>query len=123
MTVQKEENNTTVATGTNGNDRKQAVGAGVAVGLCGLLLGGPIVGTALGLGAGYAAKQDRGVVGESARKVGNFAVRQQDRLADIEGKHHYLEKTNNFLWSLWESTVNKVNDCMLFVAPRQEKKD
>jgi len=121
MAVQKEEANTSVA--VNDKDQKQAVGAGVAVGLCGILLGGPIIGTALGLVAGYAAKQDQGVVGESARKVGNFAVHQQERLAEVEGKHHYMEKTNKFLWSLWEKTVNKVNECLLFVAPGNDKKD
>eukprot|EP00977_Amphora_coffeiformis_P008517 scaffold1924_cov218-Amphora_coffeaeformis.AAC.9 len=112
------------ATTNGGNNRQHAIGAGVAVGLCGVLLGGPILGTVLGLGAGYAAQQDQGVVGTSARRVGTFTLRQQDRLANMEGKHHYLEKTNQFLCSVWELTVDKVNNCLLVVAPvRHEKKD
>lgn len=99
---------------------------GVAVGLCGAVLGGgPIVGTALGLGTGYVAlRRDRtGVVGVSVRRMGNFVVRQQGRLSKFEGEHHYLERTNHFLTSLWLSSADKVNACLHTVAPYHEKKD
>ena len=116
-----------VASGADddGDRRGQSIAAGVTVGLCGMVLGGgPIVGTALGLGTDYVARKDRtGVVGVSARRMGNFVVRQQDRLSNIEGEHRYLEKTNHFLTSLWLSATDKVNACLHTVAPHHEKKD
>ena len=92
--------------------RKRAVAAGVMTGVLGFIIGGPIVATAVGLGVGYlAAHETLYPLHTSATKVGDFALNVQSRGRQVENKHHYVEKTNTFLTSLWNRITNKTNEC------------
>ena len=103
---------------SSSNDHKRAVGAGVTTGICGFCLGGPVVGTAVGIGTGYAAQNDSGPVGNAARKVGDFSLRVEDRARKFEHERHYLEQSNNFLVSVWSVITKKVDDCVHVCVPR-----
>jgi hypothetical protein len=86
----------------NDPNYKRALGAGIAAGLCGALLAGPVLGTFVGLGAAYAAQSDPGVVGESARAVGDVALEAQAKAEEIEEEKHIAQRANNFLNDAWE---------------------
>jgi len=98
---------------TSGNDiHRKAVGAGVMTGLMAYLCGGPIVGTAVGLGMGYAAEKDTsGPVGATARKVGDASIALEHKVKEEEEKHHVLENTGNVMTNAWNRLVQRVEDC------------
>jgi hypothetical protein len=68
------------------------VAAGVASGVVGMLLGGPMFGVALAFGAAYA--HDRpGAVGDVSRAVGDLAISARSHAQEIDNKHHVVETT------------------------------
>jgi len=89
---------------------KEAVGAGVATGLCLFPFFGPVVATALGLGVGYAAQNDdQGPVGKSARKVGDASLAVQHKAQTWESEHHVAERTGTFLTTTWDKMARGVD--------------
>ena len=55
--------------------RQQIIGAALAGGITGLLIGGPFVAILLGWGGVHLAKKNSGAVGDFCRKVGHFMHR------------------------------------------------
>lgn len=76
-------------------------GAGIASGVVGLLVGGPIVAAILGFGAAYAADQE-GATGDAARAVGDLALQARDRAKEIGQKHDVASKTQAKAAEVWE---------------------
>jgi hypothetical protein len=66
--------------------RQRRVGAGVASGVFGCLIGGPIVALIFGFGAAYATK-GKGALGDSARAIGDGALSAKAKAVEIRNKH------------------------------------
>ena len=77
---------------SSGRQNRVVVGAGVAIGLVGMALGGPILACVAGLGTAYAAKQS-GAVGDVARAVGDVALTAKAKAQELNDKHHIVERT------------------------------
>jgi len=90
----------------NDKDHARAVGAGVATGLCGFLIGGPLLATCLGLTTAYAAEKDEGPPGEVARSVGDVALKTRDEAQKVNEKWHCTEQINSFLLNVWDSIMD-----------------
>jgi hypothetical protein len=56
------------------------------------LLGGPFLALIFGFGAAYAAQQDEGVLGDSARAVGDVALAASVKAREIDDKHRVVER-------------------------------
>lgn len=95
----------------------QTVGAGVATGLCGLLIGGPLLGICLGLGAGYAAENDtKSPVGNTARKIGDLALQTEGEAAKLNRKYNVSNHINNWanhVWTFTMETWSSISDCSM----------
>lgn len=71
-----------------------ATAAGVGTGALGMLVGGgPLGAVVLGFSAAFAAEKKEGVVGDSARAVGELALSAQKLATEIDDKHHVVDKT------------------------------
>lgn len=68
------------------------MGAGVAAGVVGLLVGGPLLGCVAGFSLAYAAKQ-QGATGDVARAVGQVALVAQSKAKEVNQKHNLVGKT------------------------------
>jgi hypothetical protein len=66
------------------NEKK--VAAGVATGVIGTLVGGPIVGVALGAGAVYANNQ-KGLLGDASRAMSEVALEARNRVFALDQKY------------------------------------
>jgi len=75
-------------------------GAGIASGVVGLLLGGPILALLFGFGAAYAADQE-GVAGDAARAIGDLALQARIRARDINEKHKVADQAQEAAGRLW----------------------
>ncbi|GKY98753.1 hypothetical protein MPSEU_000831600 [Mayamaea pseudoterrestris] len=74
------------------NESNPKMAASVASGLLGCLVGGPIVGVAVGFGAAYA--HDRpGAVGDASRAVGDLACLASVRAQEMNRKHKVAANT------------------------------
>jgi len=82
-------------------ERSRKIGAGVASGAVGFLLGGPIFGMLLGFGAAYAADKD-GAAGDTARAVGDLALTAREKAKGIDEKHHVVDKSKVAASEAWE---------------------
>jgi hypothetical protein len=67
-------------------------GAGVAAGVVGLVLGGPVVAILFGFGAAYATNTN-GATGDAARALGEVALVAKEKARELEEKHHLVDKT------------------------------
>jgi hypothetical protein len=76
-------------------------GAGIASGIFGCLIGGPILALLLGFGAAYACDK-RGAVGDTARAVGELALSTREKAKEIEDKHHVAQRTQVAASSVWK---------------------
>lgn len=84
-----------VSTTTKQQRRRQQVGgAAVAGGIVGLLVAGPIVGVALGIGVAVAATT-KSKAGDVARASGDAVAAVGGKLSKLDKKHHVVEKTSN----------------------------
>ena len=77
------------------------VGAGVASGALGFLVGGPLFAVLLGFGTAYATQKE-GAVGDSARAVGQVARTAQEQAVAVDQKHHLLEKSKQLAKEAWQ---------------------
>ena len=94
-----EESNET-ATPTTEHDRM--VGAGVASGVIGMLVGGPFLGMLLGFGAAYASTNTDGAVGDAARAVGDVALVAKEKAKQVDAKHNLVTKSKIAANEAWE---------------------
>jgi hypothetical protein len=73
-----------------------AVGAGLVTGLCGLMLTGPLMAACLGISAAYAAQSDPGVVGESARVLGDAVLEAKAKAEEVEEETQFTQRVSDF---------------------------
>lgn len=71
---------------------RQIGGAAAAAGITGLIIGGPIIAIAAGIGLAACATT-KSKVGEVARASGDAVSSAGDRVKQWDQKHHVLEKT------------------------------
>jgi hypothetical protein len=67
-------------------------GAGVAAGVVGFVMGGPVVAILLGFGAAYATNT-MGATGDVARAIGEVALVAKKKAQEVEEKHNLVDKT------------------------------
>lgn len=116
----------------NGNDdpgtRRQVVGAGVAGGITGLVLGGPLLGLVGAGGAAAVAKTSRGKPGDFARKSGDVMASAGDRIKKYDEKHRVVEKTSGSIrkgceWVSKSEVGRKSGDAVARASDRLKKYD
>jgi len=76
-------------------------GAGVASGVVGFLVGGPVLAILLGCGAAYAHDKP-GVAGDTARAVGEIAVNIRNKANEIDHRHHVVQKSQVAASGAWQ---------------------
>jgi hypothetical protein len=78
------------------SNAKTQVGAGLLFGIPGLIIGGPILGLLLSIGAAVVAKKNDGPAGEGARMAGAFAIEISsvvgEKAREVNEKHGILDK-------------------------------
>lgn len=77
------------------------VGAGVAAGTVGLLLGGPVLGILAGFGTAYATKQG-GAAGDTARAIGHVALEAKAKAIELDREHDLAQKGKDVAADIWE---------------------
>mmetsp|Transcript_14546 Transcript_14546/g.24127 ORF Transcript_14546/g.24127 Transcript_14546/m.24127 type:complete len:166 (-) Transcript_14546:334-831(-) len=77
------------------------LGAGVAGGVLGLLIGGPILSILTGFGIAYATKQ-QGAAGDAARAVGQLALEAKQKAQEVDRKHNLVQKGQIAASEAWE---------------------
>jgi hypothetical protein len=91
------------------SETKTQVGAGLLFGIPGLIVGGPILGLLLGVGAAVVAKQDDGPAGEGARKAGAFAIETSsvvgEKAREVNERHGIMEKIKIGWENIWKRVV------------------
>merc|ERR1712150_163067 len=75
---------------TTASSRK--LGAGVAGGVVGFVLGGPIIATIAGFASAWATEKD-GVGGDVARAMGDVALTVREKAIEVDEKHHIVEES------------------------------
>jgi len=88
------------STGTEAASSDTSTAAAIAGGVVGLLLGGPIVGLAAGIGVGYAATIE-GRTGDIARATGDVAISVGQKAKSIDEQHHVTVKVRESITSTW----------------------
>jgi len=88
------------------SETKTQVGAGLLFGIPGLIVGGPILGLLLGVGAAVVAKQDDGPAGEGARKAGAFAIETSsvvgEKAREVNERHGIMDKIKIGWEHIWK---------------------
>lgn len=88
------------------SETKTQVGAGLLFGIPGLIMGGPILGLLLGVGAAVVAKQDDGPAGEGARKAGTFAIETSsvvgEKAREVNERHGIMDKIKIGWEHIWK---------------------
>jgi hypothetical protein len=69
------------------------------------LLGGPFLALIFGFGVAYAAQQDEGAVGDSARAVGDVALAASVKVREINDKHRVVERAKVAGTQAWEKAA------------------
>lgn len=81
--------------------RTSVAGAGVLLGLSGLLLGGPLLGLLAGAGGAYAASEVDGPAGDAARAAGDVAAATGEAAREANERHGALDKIREALAAGW----------------------
>ncbi|KAI2489283.1 hypothetical protein MHU86_25317 [Fragilaria crotonensis] len=86
-----------------GDDHLQnlTVGAGVATGAVGLLVGGPFLAILAGFGTAYATKQ-AGATGDVARAIGHVALEAKAKAVELDRQHNLVQKGKEAASEAWE---------------------
>lgn len=82
-------------------EHDRMVGAGVASGVVGLLLGGPFFGILLGFGAAWAADKE-GAAGDASRAVGEVALLAKSKAREVDSKHNLVLRSKVAASEAWE---------------------
>lgn len=77
--------------------------AGVAGGVVGLLVGGPILAVLTGFGTAYATRHE-GASGDAARAVGQLAIEAKQKAKEVDRKHNLVLKGKLAAMEAWERT-------------------
>ena len=77
------------------SDRARKRAAGVATGVLGFILGGPMMAVVFGFGSAMAADTD-GAAGDIARAVGDVAIVAQVKAKEVNDKHHLILRSKAF---------------------------
>jgi hypothetical protein len=75
--------------------------AGVAGGVVGTLLGGPLLGVVAGGAAAYYTEQE-GAAGDISRALGEVATTTGAKVKELNEKHHLLEKSKQVADEAWD---------------------
>lgn len=75
--------------------------AGVATGVLGCLMGGPLLAILLGFGAAHACRKE-GALGDSARAMGQVALAARDKFRHVNQKHQIVERTQQAANDTWQ---------------------
>mmetsp|Transcript_26678 Transcript_26678/g.78813 ORF Transcript_26678/g.78813 Transcript_26678/m.78813 type:complete len:211 (-) Transcript_26678:80-712(-) len=86
------------------HEETRTTAAGIAAGIIGLFLGGPILALIAGGGTVYAARQRDGTAGDVARAVGDIALTARDKAKELDEKHNVVDKTKAAAGDAWERT-------------------
>lgn len=86
---------------SNTTEHDRMVGAGVASGVVGLLMGGPFLGMLLGFGAAYCTNKE-GAAGDAARAVGDVALVAKSKAQEVDEKHNLVTKSKIAASQAWE---------------------
>jgi len=81
--------------------RSRKIGAGVATGTLGFLVGGPILAVVFGFGTAYAFEK-QGAAGDAARAVGDLAISAKEKAQEIDRKHRVVDKSKAAASEAWE---------------------
>jgi hypothetical protein len=88
-------------------DQERQIASGVATGVVGTLVGGPVVGVALGAGAVYASNQ-KGWLGDASRSMAEVALEVRNRAIELDQKHQITQKTQEQSQRIW-TEAQKIN--------------
>ena len=90
---------------------QRTIGAGVASGLFGTLIGGPVLGVIFGFGAAYFAGKDdddedgggaTSTATDAARAIGDLALNAKEKAEEIDRKHDVVGKAKVAASGAWE---------------------
>lgn len=79
------------------------VGAGIAAGALGCLIGGPILACLAGFGTAHYTKKE-GAGGDCARAIGHVALVARLKADELNRKHGLVEKGQQAVGNAWEKT-------------------
>jgi len=77
------------------------VASGMTGAVLGFLLGGPILSALCGFGAAYVSQKD-GAPGDAARAIGDIGISVKNKAAEVDKKHHIVERTSEAANGAWE---------------------
>jgi hypothetical protein len=78
------------------------VGAGIAAGSLGLLVGGPVLAILTGFGTAYAATQSQeGAARDVARALGQIALQTRDKALELDRRHNLVVKGKQAVSEGW----------------------
>jgi hypothetical protein len=77
------------------------MGAGVAAGVVGLLVGGPVLAILTGFGTAYATKLT-GASGDTARAIGQIALETRTKAIELDRQHNLVQKGRDAVATTWE---------------------
>jgi hypothetical protein len=80
---------------------ERMIGAGVAGGVLGFFLGGPILAAIAGFGVAYCTRKED-AAGDVARALGDVALSAKEKAQEVEQKHHMMESTTKVATNAWE---------------------
>lgn len=107
------EDNTNNLSGQNqekGGGEKVAWSAGLAGGVVGTLVGGPVLGIVAGGASAYYSKKE-GAAGDISRAIGEIGSASYLKAKELNQKHHLLDKSRKAASSAWTKAkeLNKKN--------------
>jgi hypothetical protein len=82
-------------------EKSLMVGAGVAAGAMGCLIGGPLLACLAGFGAAHYTKKD-GACGDCARALGHVALMAREKAGEVNRKHNLVEKGKQAAEEAWD---------------------
>ena len=83
------------------HEESVTMGAGVAAGVVGLLVGGPVLAILTGFGTAYATKLT-GASGDTARAIGQVALETRTKAIELDRQHNLVQKARDAVAATWE---------------------
>lgn len=96
-----EKDDDTTPTTEEDKERTQVVAAGVGGAIVGLFILGPIGAALIGFTSAYAAEHKEGVVGDTARKMGNLTLTAKQKAFSMDSKYKASETATKTTESIW----------------------
>lgn len=92
----------TIQNDDDDDNNARITAAGIGSGVVGLLFGGPIVALIFGFGGAYAAEKKDGLLGDTARSVGDVALSVQEKAKNLDRKYNVMENVKDSSQRTWE---------------------